>query len=71
VEHDDPCADECCASAQNPARLNALDDRKKAKPVINRVGNPTVLPANVAEMNISMSIRHGTFVAWFSALANV
>ena len=51
--------------------LNALDDRKKAKPVINRVGNPTVLPANVAEMNISMSIRHGTFVAWFSALANV
>jgi hypothetical protein len=48
---------------------NALDDRKKAKPVIDRVGNPTVSPRNVAEMNISIPIRHGMLVARFSALA--
>jgi hypothetical protein len=69
VEDDDPRADEGCAPAENPARLDGFDDGEEAKPVINRVGNPTVLPGNVAEMNISMPIRYGMFVARFSALA--
>jgi hypothetical protein len=69
VDHDNPRADGCCTSAENPARLNGFDDGEEAKPVINRVGNPTVLPGNVAEMNISMPIRHGMFVTRFSALA--
>jgi hypothetical protein len=69
VENDNPRADEGCASAENPAGLDGFDDGKEAKPVINRLGYPTVLPGNVAKMNISMPIRHGMFVARFSALA--
>ena len=69
VENDDPCADKSCAPAENPARLDGFDDGEEAKAVINRVGNPAVSPGNIAEMNISMPIRHGMFVARFSALA--
>jgi hypothetical protein len=68
-ENDDARADEFCALAENPAGLNGVDDGEEAKPVINRIGNPTVSPGNVAEMHISMSIRHGVFVACFSPLA--
>jgi hypothetical protein len=39
---------ESCALAENPAGLNGFDDGEEAKPVINRVGNPTVSPGNVA-----------------------
>jgi len=39
-------------------------------PVINRVGNPTVSRGDVAEMNISMPVRHGMLVARLSALAD-
>src|SRR5260370_6117585 len=70
VENDDPRADESCALAENPAGLNGFDNGEEATPVINRVGNPTVSPGNVAEMNISMPIRHGVFVARFTALAD-
>jgi hypothetical protein len=69
VENDNPGADEGCAPTENPARLDGFDDGEEAKPVINRVGNPAVSPGNIAEMNISMPIRHGMFVARFSALA--
>jgi hypothetical protein len=68
AENNDPRADESCASAENPTGLNSVDDGKEAKPVINRFGNPTVSLWNVAETNISMPIRHGMFVARFSAL---
>ena len=70
VQNDDARADEFCALAENPTGLNGFDDGQEAKPVINRIGNPTVSPGNVAEMNISMPIRHGVFVARFSALAD-
>jgi hypothetical protein len=69
AQDDDTRADEFCALPGNPAGLDGFDDGEEAKPVINRVGNPTVLPGNVAEMNISMPIRHGMLVARFSALA--
>jgi hypothetical protein len=68
VENDDPRADESCAPAENPAGLNGFDNGEEATPVINRVRNPTVLRGDVAEMNISMPVRHGVFVARFSAL---
>jgi hypothetical protein len=70
VEHDDPCADECCALAENPTSLNCFDDGEEAKPVINRIGNPAVSPRNVAKMNISMPIRHGVFITRFGALSD-
>jgi hypothetical protein len=70
VENDNPRADECCAPAENPTRLDGFDDGEEAKPVINRIGNPTVLPGNVAEMNIAMPIRHGMFLARFSVLTD-
>jgi hypothetical protein len=69
VENDNPRADECCTPAENPARLNGFDDGEEAKAVVNRVGNPAVSPGQVADMNVSMPIRHGMFVARFSALA--
>ena len=69
VEHDNPRADGCCTSPENPARLNGFDDGEEAKAVVNRVGNPAVSPGQVADMNVSMPIRHGMFVARFSALA--
>src|SRR5258707_10417792 len=70
VKNDDPRADESCALAEKPAGLNGFDNGEEAKPIINCVGNPTVSPGNVAEMNISMPIRHGVFVTRFSALAD-
>src|SRR5262249_62251865 len=70
MENDDSRAHECCAPAKTPAGLNGFDDGEEAKPVINRFGNPTVSPGNVAEMNISVPIRHGVFVARFGALAD-
>jgi hypothetical protein len=48
VENDDPRADELCAPAENQAGLNGFNDGEEAKPVINRFGNPTVSPGNVA-----------------------
>jgi hypothetical protein len=69
VQDDNPRADGCCTPAENPAGLDGFDDCEEAKPVIDRVGNPTVSPRNVAKMNISMPIRHGMFVARFGALA--
>jgi hypothetical protein len=56
VENDDARADEFCALAENQAGLNGFNDGEEAKPVINRFGNPTVSPRNVAQMNISMPI---------------
>lgn len=56
VENDDARADEFCAVAENQAGLNGFNDGQEAKPVINRFGNPTVSPGNVAQMNISMPI---------------
>jgi hypothetical protein len=70
VEHDDPCAGEFCALPENPASLNGFDDGEESKSVINRIGNPTMSPGNVAKMNISMPIRHGVFVTRFRALAD-
>src|SRR5260370_24806597 len=70
VQNDDARADDFCALAENPAGLNGFDDGEEAKPVINRIGNPTVSPGNVAKMNISMPIRHGVFVTRFGALAD-
>ena len=54
----------------NPAGLNGFDDGEESKPVINRIGNPTMSPGNVAKMNISMPIRHGVFITRFRALAD-
>ena len=48
VENDDARADEFCALAENQAGLNGFDDGEQAKPIINRLGNPTVSPGNVA-----------------------
>jgi len=70
VQDDDARADEFCALAGNPAGLNRFDDSEEAKPVINRIGDPTMSPGNVAKMNISMPIRHGVFVTRFRALAD-
>ena len=70
VQNDDARADEFCALAENPAGLNGFDDGEEAKPVINRIGNPAVSPGNVAQMNISMPIRHGVFITRFGALAD-
>ncbi len=70
VQNDDARADKFCALPENPTGLNGFDDGEEAKPVINRIGNPTVSPGNVAKMNISMPIRHGVFVTRFSALAD-
>src|SRR6266436_3972109 len=69
-ENDNPCANGCCAPTENPPPLDGFDDGEEAKPIINRVGNPVVSYGNVAEMNVSMPIRHGMFVARFSALAD-
>jgi hypothetical protein len=68
-ENNDPRADESCAPAENPAGLNGFNNGEEAKPIINRIGNPTVSPGSVAEMNVSMPIRHGMFVTRLSALA--
>src|SRR5258708_13598283 len=70
VQNDDARADKFCALPENPTGLNGFDNGEEAKPVINRIGNPAVSPGNVAKMNISMPIRHGVFVARFSALAD-
>jgi hypothetical protein len=70
VQNDDARADEFCALAENPAGLNGFDDGEEAKPVINRIGNPTMSPGNVPNMNISMPIRHGVFITRFRALAD-
>ena len=69
-ENDNAHANEFCALAENPTGLNGFDDCEEAEPIINCLGNPTVSPGNVAEMNISMSIRHGVFVTRVSALAD-
>jgi hypothetical protein len=70
IENDDARADEFCAVTENQAGFNGFNDGEEAKPVIDRFGNPTVSPGNVAKMNISMPIRHGVFVACVSALAD-
>src|SRR6516162_8369749 len=70
MEGDDPCGDESCVVAENPAGLNSFDDGEEALPAINRVGNPMVSSGSVTKMNISMPIRHGMFVSGFSALAD-
>ncbi len=70
VENDDARADEFCAVTENQAGFNGFNDGEEPKPVIDRFGNPTVSPGNVAKMNISMPIRHGVFVACVSALAD-
>jgi hypothetical protein len=48
VENDDPRADESWALAENPAGLDGFDNGEEAAPIIDRVGNPTVSPGNVA-----------------------
>jgi hypothetical protein len=48
VENDDARPDEFCAPPENQAGLNRFNDGEEAKPVINRFGNPTVSPGNVA-----------------------
>jgi hypothetical protein len=70
AQNDDARADEFCALPKNPASLNGFDDGEESKPVINRIGNPTMSPGNVAKMNISMPIRHGVFITRFGALAD-
>src|SRR5258708_13013740 len=70
VQNDDARADKFCALPENPTGLNGFDDGEEAKPVINRIGNPTVSPGNVAKMNISMPIRHGVLFTRFGALAD-
>src|SRR5258708_3483547 len=70
MQNDDARADEFCALPENPTGLNGFDDGEEAKPVINRIGNPTVSPGNVAKMNISMPIRHGVLFTRFGALAD-
>ncbi len=70
MQNDDARADVFCALPENPTGLNGFDDGEEAKPVINRIGNPTMSPGNVAKMNISMPIRHGVFITRFGALAD-
>jgi hypothetical protein len=70
AQDDDTRADEFCALAGNPASLNGFDDGEEAKPIIDRIGDPTMSPGNVAKVNISMPIRHGVFVTRFRALAD-
>lgn len=68
-ENNDPRADKSCAVPEKPTRLDGFNNGEEAKPIINRIGNPTVSLGNVAETNISMPIRHGMFVTRSSALA--
>src|SRR5262249_28341990 len=70
VENDDPRADESCAPAENPAGFDGFDNGEEAMLVINRIGNPMVSLGDVPEMNISMPVRHGMFVARLSVLAD-
>src|SRR5262249_35497199 len=70
VENDDPRADVFCAPAENPAGLDRFDDGEEATVVIERVGNPTVLRGDVAEMKVSMPVGHGVFVAWLRVFAD-
>jgi hypothetical protein len=48
IENDDARADEFCSVTENQAGLNGFNDGEEAKPVIDRFGNPTVSPRNVA-----------------------
>jgi hypothetical protein len=48
IENDDARADEFCALTENQAGLNGFNDGEEGKPVIDRFGNPTVPPGNVA-----------------------
>jgi hypothetical protein len=60
AQNDDARAEEFCALPENPAGLNGFDDGEEAKPVINRIGNPTVSPGNVAKR----SSVDGNLVVW-------
>src|SRR5437660_12601373 len=61
-EDDDARADEFCTPTENPARLDIFDKDHEVKSIVQRLGNPTMSPGDVAEMNAAMIIRHGVVI---------
>ena len=69
-EDDDARADEFCTPTENPARLDIFDKDHEVKSIVQRLGNPTMSPGDVAEMNAAMIIRHGAVIARISRPAD-
>src|SRR6266705_1291681 len=69
-EDDDARADEFCTPTDNPARLDVFDKDHEMKSIVQRLGNPTMSPGDVAEMNAAMIIRHGAVIARISRPAD-
>ena len=70
AQDDDARANEFRAPAKNPSDLDPLGDCGKAKPIIERLGDPAVPPGHVAKKNATMVIGHGVAVVWLGWPAN-
>ena len=70
AQDDDARANEFRVPAKNPSDLDPLGDCGKAKPIIERLGDPAVPSGDVAEKNATMMIGHGVAVVWIDWPAN-
>jgi hypothetical protein len=70
IEHRNPSAYEFRASAQQAADLDLVHNSDKPTPIIDSIGNPTMLFGDVAEVNAAMVINHSVIVALICTVAD-
>ena len=70
VENDDAGANKFRAPSSYPTNLDLHGDSSKAKPILQRFGNPALSLGDIANANTPMAIRHGAIVAPIGKLAD-
>ncbi len=70
VKNDDAGANKFRAPSSYPTNLDVHGDSSKAKPIVQRFGNPALPLGDIANAYTPMAIRHGAIVAPIGELAD-